>query len=287
MSWLGFSRTEANGFLILIPLMIVMIISQPVYNSFFTVPQDFSKEEALLDSIYNAWQHTEDRASVTNNSFAFFDFDPNKVSVEDLEKLGFKKKLSKRIANYRQKGGVFRIKRDLMNIYGMDSTLYHQLYTHILLPETIQHEVRSVSVKKADDKKIRYDINSADTSQLKKIYGIGDKLAMRILKFRDGLGGFISMKQISEVYGLDSAVILNINKACFIDETFKPKKVNINTKDEKTLNAHPYVKKPWVKAIFAYRFQHGDFTDVRDLLNVSAIPPHEAEKLIPYLDVKD
>ncbi len=50
------------------------------------------------------------------------------------------------------------------------------------------------------------DINTADTTALIALPGIGSKLAGRIVSFRDKLGGFNSVNQISEVYGLRDSV---------------------------------------------------------------------------------
>jgi competence protein ComEA len=293
--WLGFSRTEANGFLILLPSMILLIMSEPVYRSYISSQdRDFSTEQKKLDSLTAQWldekkYEPKKNAERKEKSTSIFAFDPNKITVSELQSLGFSERLSNRIANYRQKGGVFRIKDDLAKIYGIDSTLYHQLYEYILLPESIGVEKKDTKKYPETSKKtfVAFDINKADTAQLKSIYGIGNVLALRIVNFRDGLGGFIQREQIKEVYGLDSAVITRLNKAVFIEETFEPKKININTSNEKILSVHPYIKKSLAKAIMAYRFQHGDFADVREVLNISSIPPQQAERLIPYLKVKD
>ncbi|HYC84903.1 MAG TPA: hypothetical protein VEB86_06760, partial [Chryseosolibacter sp.] len=59
-NWLGFSRTEVNGFLILLPLMIVLILSEPLYRFYLSSrPRDFSAEGKLLDSIVTAWHVTQ------------------------------------------------------------------------------------------------------------------------------------------------------------------------------------------------------------------------------------
>ena len=292
-NWLGFSRTEVNGFLVLIPVLIALIASEPVYRSWLANQEkDFSNDKKILDSLTAHWENSQKlKNEAEENSFTAvrFDFNPNTTSETDLQKLGFSKNLSRRIANYRQKGGVFRIKRDLMKIYGMDSTLYHQLYAHILLPENItENKIESVAyTEKQKITFVPFDINKADTAQLKRIRGIGNVLASRIVNFRDGLGGFIDPAQIAEVYGLDSAVVQRLTEASYVEKNFEPRKLNINTLDEKSLVSHPYIKKSFARAILAYRFQHGNFTDVRDLTKIAVIPAHEAERLIPYLKVED
>jgi DNA uptake protein ComE-like DNA-binding protein len=294
-NWLGFSTTEANGFVILLPLLILLVISEPAYRTWLSSqPDDFSAERKALDSLTALWDIEQKKPTQAveqkeRKEARFFQFDPNKTGIEELESLGFSKHLSKRIANYRQKGGVFRIKRDLLNIYGMDSTLYHQLYAFIQLPENeIEEKKREPLYERQQHKLAKpFDINKADTTQLKTIYGIGTVLAARIIKFRESLGGFTEAGQLKEVYGVDSLAATRIKQISFIDETFEPRKLNINTTDEKSLSSHPYIKRSFARAILAYRFQHGDFSDVRDLLKIPVIPPQEAERLIPYLKVKD
>jgi DNA uptake protein ComE-like DNA-binding protein len=275
--------------------MILIISSEPAWRWYKSSQQpDFSQERKTLDSLSAAW---DSEKKITNKSIvkehAVFSFDPNKISKEELEELGFSKQLSNRIAGYRLKGGVFRVKRDLMKIYGMDSTLYHQLYAYIELPEAVQPEknerkkFEKNTDKRADKTLVTFDINKADTTQLKSVYGIGKVLAIRITTFRNNLGGFIDEAQLSEVYGLDSTVVKKLDEVSYVEENFEPKKININTADEKTLGAHPYIKKTIAKAIMAYRFQHGNFADVRDLFKIAIIPPQQAEKLVPYLKVKD
>jgi competence protein ComEA len=293
-NWLGFSRTETNGFLLFLPLLAILITLKPLYNYFAKSPGITKEESVYLDSLTAAWTTTPGAKDSTER--ILFSFNPNTIDEDDLMTLGFSERLTKRIAGYRSKGGVFRVKSDLMKMYGMDSTLYQQLYAYIQLPVEVTREqkkpvsrmyssTQAVSYKK--NVKPKFDLNKADTMQLKKVFGIGNALSLRIIKFRDALGGFINEHQLREVYGLDSLVIHNLLDQSFIDDSFSPVKINVNTADEKRLAAHPYLRKNFAKAIVAYRFQHGDFKNVNDVKNISAIPPDLAEKIIPYLTVTD
>jgi competence protein ComEA len=292
-NWLGFSRTETNGFLIFLPILFLLIIATPLYRATLQ-PKGVSKQdEKYLDSLVRQWDLA--LKSQDTLSTQLFTFNPNTVSQDELAKLGFDKRLTTRIAGYRSKGGVFRVKADLMKMYGMDSSLYEHLYAYIDLPEVwnkkekkqaiaVQY-VAATSRTKVEKKK--FDLNLADTMQLKKIYGIGNSLSLRIIKFRDALGGFVSQDQLKDVYGLDSAVVRRLSESTFIIENFQPAKININTADEKTLASHPYIKKNFAKAIIAFRFQHGNFNDTNDITKITAIPPHQAERIVPYLTVTD
>lgn len=286
-SFFGFSRSETNAFLILLPLMALLIFSEPVYRYWFIAqqPRDFDNEKNELDSLTASWSWTQ-RDSAIGKSLErrLFSFDPNTVSNEDLIQLGFNRTLAHRMVNYRMKGGKFTVKKDLMKIYGMDSTLYQRLYAFVDLPEKVEKENVVKSFGKKENSVIeKFDLNTADTTQLIKVYGIGSKLSRRIVTYRDKLGGFVSRAQLTEVYGLDSAVIRELFKKSFIHENFKPRVININTAPEKELGEHPYIKYKLAKAITTYRFQHGAYNSVDDLKKIVLIDNVKFEKIKPYL----
>ncbi len=62
-------------------------------------------------------------------------FDPNKLNLENGLAMGLPQRVAKSIANYTKKGGRFKIKSDLKKIYGLEESLYQQLYDYIDLPE--------------------------------------------------------------------------------------------------------------------------------------------------------
>ena len=292
-NFFGFSGAEINGFLILVPVMVLLIASEPLYRLWIVNRDPEVGNPKVLDSLVALWNQKVIDSSVhmgierKKNVSRIFSFDPNKISMEDLELLGFKKNLAKRITSYRQKGGQFRIKDDLKKIYGVDTALYRRLYSYILLPEKLENKFpKRDSLKSTrNDLFVTFDLNAADTAQLKKIYGIGPALALRILKFREGLGGFISTKQLNEVYGLDSLVVQRIEKVSFIVKDFVPKQFDMNTATEKELSSHPYIKRNIARAIVAFRFQHGQFQNVEELRSLEQLKPADVEKIIPYLTI--
>src|SRR5258706_14664541 len=198
--------------------MLVLIFSEPVYRYWFVrQPHDYSKETKRLDSLMATWKWESD--SVIKEStpvIKSFSFDPNLSTREELADLGFTRSLATRIVNYRLKGGKFFVKRDLMKIYGMDSTLYQRLIPFISLPENISKEKTSKKFETREKPAVaKFDLNQADTSRLVKIYGIGPKLSLRIVSYRDKLGGFIFQSQLQEVYGLDSTVVRELISKSF------------------------------------------------------------------------
>ncbi len=289
-AWLrGFfslSRSETNAFIILLPLMVIIVFSEPAYRYWVSrKPLDVSQDSVKLDSLLSTLKWEPDDSSVSKNTRSIlFPFDPNQTSRDQLMSLGFTGFLADRIVNYRNKGGRFFAKADLLKIYGMDTMLYQRVINFIDLPkQKAQSKFETKEFKKKEI--VLLDLNTADTTQLKKVFGVGKKLSERIIKFRDKLGGFISANQLTEVYGLDSTVIAAIKMKFFIQDNFKPKQLNINTATEFELSTHPYISNKLAKAITAYRFQHGSFAGLADLTTIHILTPSEYERVKAYLTV--
>jgi competence ComEA-like helix-hairpin-helix protein len=291
MAWIraffGLSRRETRGFLILLPLLALSLFITPSYRWWkANQKRDFTKENQELDSLLTHWSWEENNDSPEEVEIQLFPFNPNTATKDELVNLGFSSNLITRIDNYRSKNGRFVIKSDLMKLYGMDSSLYARLYPFVDLPaekpkkifESIPNQKKSLP-----DSKEKFDLNLADTTQLIRVYGIGSKLSQRIIKYRNSLGGFISMNQLQEVFGLDTAVVTELNKRVFVSEVFKPNQLAINSATEKELAAHPYISYKLAKAITTYRFQHGNFTSLEDLTKIALVDEAFYAKIKPYL----
>jgi competence protein ComEA len=289
-NFFGFSRGETNGFLVLLPILLLILFSEPLYRYWVSSQkQDFTDESKYLDSLVATLDKQSPRLDSSEQQTAqnLFAFNPNETTKDELIELGFSGKLATRIINYRNKGGTFRIKNDLLKMYGMDSSLFDVVKPYMLLPDSvIKKQFASKNFIDETKKKvviIRFDINTADTTHLKSIYGIGEKLSLRIIKYRESLGGFIRPDQLQEVFGLDTAVVNRLAAKSFIEENFHPKKLNLNTATEEELEKHPYLNRKEAKAIVSYRFQHGKFNSVEEVQKIYLLDKITSDKIAPYL----
>lgn len=284
-NFFGFSRNETNGFLILIPMMILIIFSNSFYRKFFYNSASI-KNDPYIDSLISNWVFNPTIANSDNPETEMFVFNPNTASEEELDALGFPPFLSKRLISYRSKGGKFSKPDDLLRLYGMDTAFYISLEPYIAIPTQAPIE-KTVSKKNetrnSTPKPETFDLNLADTTQLKSIYGIGSVLSARIIKFRDKLGGFVSMNQLSNVYGLDSVARNALIHKSFITPNFVPLQIDLNNASEKELASHPFISYKLSKTIVAYRIQHGSFNEIDDLLKIDLIDREVLEKIRPYL----
>ena len=108
------------------------------------------------------------------------------------------------------------------------------------------------------------ELNSVDTTELKKIPGIGSGYANRIVKYRELLGGFYSVEQLQEVYGMYEelydkiAPFLTVNAEA-ID------RLPINDLSLERLRKHPYINFYQAKAIVELRKKKGKISDMQEL----------------------
>lgn len=272
--------------------MVIAVFSRPLSRMIVRQdPPDFSREEAILDSL-EAIFHESNRFPAENAVDAEpFVFDPNKATAAELESLGISPPLANRIVNYREKGGHFRKKSDLLRIYGLDTTTYSRLYAYIDLPvrtSAPRRETTKVAEESSArhvDRITRFDLNEADTATLKQIRGIGPVLAQRIVRYRSILGGFVTKAQLLEVYRLDSAVVDVLFQTAYIGEDFIPRLIPLNTSNEIEIAGHPYIGKTLAKAIVAYRFQHGSFESVEDIRQIHHVDDSVFQRIHPYLSI--
>lgn len=298
-SLFGISSKETKGLSLLILVLVLFLLLPRVINYFGTSDSSYLEVDTyILDSLVAVLEDDQSINSITNDSASLtFEFNPNNASINDFLLLGFSDKISKRIINYRNKGGVFKVKTDLLKIYGIDSGLVHKLEPSINLPTTVANKSPQRLAKAAEalpEKRVPikykpkelpdFDINLADTSMLQTIKGVGSVLSRRIVEFRDNLGGIVNVNQLYEVYNLDSIVVDNLITKTYIDNSFKPSPLLINIYTESQLAAHPYISWRHARLILAYRNQHGDFNSSEDLLKVYAVDEDLIEKIDPYLD---
>lgn len=126
-------------------------------------------------------------------------------------------------------------------------------------------------------------LNTADSSELVKIYGIGPVYARRIIDYRDRLGGFVSVGQLREIKGMTDENFNRISSQIFIDSV-DIKKIDINFATARMLSSHPYCSPSMVKRIMKARQLKGGWRNFSELTNDDTLLPHEAERLAPYAD---
>ena len=126
------------------------------------------------------------------------------------------------------------------------------------------------------------EINTADSLALLDLPGIGPSYAKRILKYRQMLGGFASVAQLMEVYGMDSARLAGFRSRIRVDSA-KIRKLDVNKATFKELLAHPYLEYEHVKAIARFRDKRGYLASPSILWEAGILPDSIRKGLRHYL----
>lgn len=140
-------------------------------------------------------------------------------------------------------------------------------------------------VIKQEDRKIGskiIDINLSDTSALITLPGIGPVLSVRIIKYRNYLGGYARVEQLKEVYGLSEETFEMIKSHVKADSAFI-KRLNINTVEYKELTRVRYLEKYEITSILKYRQLMGRIAKIDDLVDNKLITKEKVKQIRPYV----
>ena len=275
--------------------LVVDTVTQQQLAQLKVMPEkrEYNKEDEQTDQLYQPKY-----PRYTNNEQKYvagelFYFNPNTASAQDFKRLGLREKTIQTILNYRSKGGRFYKADDLERIYGLKHEEFERLFPYVQIEtrtteKNEPNSFSSVTEKKIETKEAKtyiIDINTADTTEWKKLNGIGSKLSQRIVNFRSKLGGFVSVEQIAETFGLPDSTFQKIKPQLQINEA-GINKINLNTATIDDLKTHPYIKYAVANAIIQYRNEHGHFKAVSDLQKLGAIDEALFKKIAPYLLVE-
>ena len=158
--------------------------------------------------------------------------------------------------------------------------------------KTQKHRVTKTPSKRPDIKvqssefKVQgsINLNSADTTDLKSLPGIGSFFAKNIVEYREKLGGFVEKKQLLEVYAFDTARMSNIENLIVID-SIELRKIKVNSDDFKTILRHPYIEYEDVKKIINYRESKGMIKNWETYLKI--VGKDVDDRLERYLDFRN
>ena len=199
-------------------------------------------------------------------SYESFPFDPNTVSLADLQRLGLTLRQAETIDHYRNKGGRFRNKEDFRKMYVVSDTLFTRLEPFIRIPKV--------------------ELNAADSAALVSLRGIGPYYARKILEYRERLGGFREKVQLLEIEGFDAERLAGFSDDIEID-TSRIRPLDIWRATDSMLARHPYLGAKGARSITRYK-QLYDTTrwTLADLERERVLPKENIEKLKKYIVIQ-
>jgi DNA uptake protein ComE-like DNA-binding protein len=126
------------------------------------------------------------------------------------------------------------------------------------------------------------ELNTCDSASLESLPGLGPVLSARIIKYRNLLGGYASVDQLKEVYGL-SEDTYNLVSGFLRADPALVRKIQINNADYKQLIRMPYLERSEISAILKYKELMQKINNIDELIENKIITIEKAAKISPYL----
>lgn len=285
MDTLGFSKTEANGMIVLLMLVLLLAVVPRLLPSKASVVL-VSSDAALTDwsktlkaAISQQDTQAKKKSSASEQPMSGT-FDPNTTTLEQMVAVGVPELLAKRMTLYREKGGRFRKPEDISKIYGMTPELTNRLLPHVRIANETSPAYSQI-YSYPPEKIHTFELNTVAAEELQLIRGIGPYLSTSIVKYRDRLGGFHSYDQLKEIKGLKEEIIAEIQNRSSLVVNITP--LDINSDSLKVLLRHPYLDYNMARIIINYRKVHGNFERPEDLRSIKVMSDSLYQKLVPYL----
>ena len=271
--------------------------------------------QAVTFTIHKCSKSKEDRPPAevkTQERALLFAFNPNTITIDSLQLLGFSQKQALTIIHYREKGGRFRKKEDFSKMYTVSPEKYRELEPYIIIPTSekrpapkpviierpkekpeVKPEVKPVekpempkeeNIWKAPKEKVYVDLNEADSAALISVKGIGPYFCKAILSYRKALGSFASIDQLLEIRGMNQEKFDRIKDQVFVHPG-GIKKFSIAEADENFLRRHPYIGAYNARGIALFIQSQGkEKCTLKSLCENNILSAQDTLRLHPYME---
>lgn len=268
-------------------------VVEPVVVTTDSMRTTFAVYQAQQDSLRKAkWKKQYARDTI---AICMQQFDPNTADSSTLVHLGLKAWQASNMLKYRAKGGRYRKTEDLKRLYGMTDSMYLALLPYVVI-DTLAIDRWRDSVRMAADSVPRYvshkrdtvlNLRTADTTELKMIKGIGSYRAKQIIRYREQLGGFVSVEQLREVKALQALLIDSLSAdslfAHFFIDSVQVVPLRVNSMRVEHLQRHPYLSFEQAKAIYELRRKKVQLKHLEQLRTLDCLTEQDIQRLRPYL----
>jgi DNA uptake protein ComE-like DNA-binding protein len=286
-AYFKFSKGQRFGLFL---LFVIIIVLQLVY--FFT---DFSSLSTTSHEKEKWLSLQSEIDSMKLNKLNYvpkiYPFNPNFITDYKGYKLGMSVAEIDRLLAFRKENKYVNSPKEFQAVTKVSDSLLNAISPYFKFPDWVNNKKEFAAYKKypntafaKKEKVVVIDINKATQEDLIKIYGIGEAISIRILKFKENLGGFVSMEQMKDVWGLSDEVIENLNTHFKVSVLPNLKKIDINNASIKELSLFPYFKYPISKNIVTFRSMNGDIKNIEDLTKIKGLSIDKANIIALYLD---
>jgi DNA uptake protein ComE-like DNA-binding protein len=282
-SYFIFSKSHRSGIVLLLILMVlVQLFYYFISNQIPATSEDTSwlLAQNEIDSL------KQNRATKKDT---IYPFNPNFITDYKGYKLGMSVQEIDRLHHYRAQNKYVNSAVEFQKVTKVSSNLLQRISPYFKFPDWVTNK-SATSYKKfqmypTKEKLaiIQKDINAATKEDLIAVYGIGEKLAEKILIEKEKFGGFVSMEQFQFIWGISPEAIEDLQKRFFVKNTSSILKVAINELSIKELAKFPYFNYALAKEIVIYRSMNNGIKEISDLTKIKGMPNEKIKIIALYL----
>lgn len=299
-----FTKTERQGIIVLVVLVIGAYTIPRLLQAFSQPEKTDPAEQVKAEKEYSDFissvkklkpnkkypDYTNNRSSAVHpqKEIRLATFDPNMADSTTFLSLGLPSWMASNILRYRDRQGRFRRPEDFRKIYGLTEEQYRRLRPYIRITEAaVSQDTNRILVVQATvqhDTLMKYpsgtviDLNQADTTELKKIPGIGSRIARMIVNRRRLLGGFYQIEQLGEIR-LKAEKL----RSWFAVDSTQIHRINLNKASVDRMMHHPYINYYQARVIAEYRKKKGRLRDLKQLALYEEFTSADFERMTPYI----
>ena len=283
-----YTNGQRNGILFLI---LIIVLLQLFY--FFILPYFSTNNKNVDVAELMAFQHKIDslkKIALQNKTPKIFPFNPSFLSDYKGYQLGMSTEEIDRIIQHRAQGKYINSAKQFQEVTHISDSLLHTIKAYFKFPDWLiqRNQNKKLSTKQLGNYKISKTIksggiNTVTAENLIVFQGIGDKLAKRIINYRNKLGGYSFNEQLYEVWGLKKEVADRILTYYTVLEKPSIDKLNINTASFKEILSIAYIDYELTKKIFNYRDEVSEIQSLDDLKKIDGFPVEKFDRIALYL----
>ena len=287
-SHFSFTKKQRSGIFLLLILILL------VQCGYFFI--DFSSE-SFDDNSQDIAEFREEMntlriAKLEASKPVIFPFNPNYITDFKGYSLGMSNDEIDRLHAFRETNKWVNTAKDFQKVTKISDSLLAKISPYFKFPDWVTNPKPKAkytssysNTSKPKTFAQKQDLNTASAAQLKRVYGIGEKLSERIVAYRTKYGDFIADVQLQEVYGLSPKVIESVLND-FTVKTAKPIiKININDATIAQLVTIKYIDYEIAHNIIEQRTLREGFKSFDELTKVKDFPVKKSEIIRLYLTI--
>ena len=281
-----FSNQQRNGIFLLFGIIIAVQCIYAFVDFSSDIPSKENNEINALRKELDSLRLVE----IENSKPKIYPFNPNYITDYKGYTLGMTIEEIDRLHQFRESNQWVNSAKQFQQVTKVSDSLLNKISPYFKFPEWVtnpkpksSHYSNSFSNNKPKTFDQKIDLNKATVSQLQKVYGVGEKLSDRIVKYRSKYGGFIADVELMEVYGLMPEVVDRIKNDFTVKTPRTIKTYNLNTATRDELVLIKYIDYEIANNIIEERTLREGFESFEELTKIEDFPIKKLEIIKLYL----